>query len=118
MSLRHATRLIVIDLRALQFVRIIDIDRLPLREEINGRHGRFAMPVPGLLGAAERQMSFRADGRSVDVNNPGIEILDGSEGPVYIAGVNGGGKSIGNAIGHFNSLLEAVDRNHGNHWAE
>jgi len=52
-SRQSPASLIVIDLGSLEFVGVVDINRLPFREEINGRDRGFAVPVPGSFRAAE-----------------------------------------------------------------
>src|SRR5258706_515006 len=59
----------VIDLRALEFVRVVDVESLPLGVEVDGSDGGFAMAVASLLGSAERQVCFRTDGWRVDVDD-------------------------------------------------
>src|SRR5713226_4764438 len=102
----------VVDLRALQLVGVIDVDGLPLGVEVDGRDGRFAMTVAGLLGATKRKMRFRADGGRIDVHNTGEEVAHGCEGAIHISRVNRRGQAVGHAIGDLDGLLEASDRNH------
>src|SRR5581483_5798619 len=63
-----------VDLRALQLVGVIDVDRLPLGVEINRADATFAMAVAGGFHSAERQVHFRADRGSIDISDAGIEI--------------------------------------------
>src|SRR5512147_2223846 len=60
-----AAFLLTVDLGLLKLARIVDVDGLPFREGVD--HGRtaFAVPVPGLLHAAERQLDLGADRRTV-----------------------------------------------------
>src|SRR5260370_9184721 len=104
-------RLVVVDLRPLQLVRIIDVDGLPFREEIDGRDRRFAMPVASLLGAAEGQMRLGPNRRRVHVNDSGVKVARGLKSLIHIARINRRRQSVRNAVSHFNSLLEAIDWN-------
>src|SRR6266851_9476251 len=85
------SELIVIDLSALELVRIVDVDGLPFGEEIDGGNGGFAVAVAGLLRAAEGQVCFRANRRGVDVDNPRVQIAGGLEGAIHVARVDGSG---------------------------
>src|SRR5271155_1528518 len=110
--------LIVVDLRSLQLVGIVDVNSLPFGEEIDGGDRRFAVAVPGLLGAAKRQMRFGAYCWRVDVDDSRVEIARSHKGLVYVARVNRGRQSIRHAVGDFNSLLETVDGDNRDHRAE
>src|SRR5216683_2519543 len=103
------SELIVIDLSALELVRIVDVDGLPFGEEIDGGNGGFAVTVAGLLGAAEGQVCFSADCRSVYIDNSGIEIASGLEGAIHVARVDGGGESVSHAVRHIDGLFQAVN---------
>ena len=61
-------------MRALQAVRIVDIQRFPVGIKIESGDARFAMPVACILRASEGQMRFCADGRSVHVDDAGLDI--------------------------------------------
>src|SRR5258708_19949534 len=87
-----------VDLRLLQLVRVIHVHRLPLRVEINRADTAFAMAVAGGFGAAEGQVYFGADCRSVDVGDAGVEVANGGEGLVHVFGVNRGRKSVLDAL--------------------
>ena len=50
---RSVLLLRVVDLGALELVGVIDVKRLPLGVEIDGRDSRFAVAVAGFLCAAE-----------------------------------------------------------------
>src|ERR1700678_2818247 len=60
-----------VDLRLLQLVGIIHVDRLPLGVEINRADSAFAMAVAGGLRPAEWQVHFRAAGGGVGVGGGG-----------------------------------------------
>src|SRR5712692_5289718 len=107
-----------VNLGALQAVGIINVDGLPLREEINRGDGCFAVAVSGLLGSPKGQMGFSADRGGIDVYDAGVEIASGMKGLVDVARVDRSGKTIDDAIGDIESLLEAVSREHRNNRAE
>src|SRR5208282_1355102 len=108
----------LVDLGALELVGIVDVDGFPLGEEVEGGDGGFAMAVAGLLGSAEGEVRFGADGGSVDVDDAGVEIAEGGEGGIDVAGVDGSGEAVGDIVGNFDSLLEIVDGNYRNDGAE
>src|SRR5229473_7308655 len=112
------SELIVIDLGALELVGIVDVDGLPLGEKVDGSNGGFAVAVAGLLGAAERQVCFSADCRSVYIDNSGIEIARSLEGAIHVSRINRSGKPIGHAVRHIDGLFETAKRNHRNNRAE
>ena len=76
------------------------------------------MAVAGLFGAAEGQVNFRADGRSVHVGDAGVEIARGHEGFINIARIDGRGEPVLHAIGNFQGIFKAVTGNHRHHGAE
>src|ERR1043165_1504888 len=59
-----------VDLRALQFARVIHVDALPFRIEIQHRRAGLAVPVAGLLDAPEGQMDFGANGWAIAIRDP------------------------------------------------
>ena len=48
--------LLGVDLRALEATGVVDVDRLPLREDVEGGLARLAVAVARVLRAAERQV--------------------------------------------------------------
>src|ERR1019366_9110879 len=76
-----------VDLRLLQLVGVIHVNGFPLGVGINGADAAFAMAVAGGFGPAEGQVHFRANGRSVDVGDAGLEIADGRKRLVHVLGV-------------------------------
>src|SRR5574341_2032052 len=90
---------IQIDLGPLELIRVIHVDGLPLGIEINGADAAFAVPVAGLLGAAEGQVHLGADGGRVHVGDAGVEVAHGAEGQIHVAGVDGGGEPVGDVVG-------------------
>jgi len=61
-----------IDLRALQAVRIIDVQRFPFRVKVDGGGSRLAMAVARALRAAKGKLDFSADRGRIDVDNSGF----------------------------------------------
>src|SRR6266849_2082752 len=101
-----------VNLRALQPVGEVHVERLPLRVEINRRYPGLAVTIAGLLGAAKGQVGLGADGGRVDVDDASVEIAHGLEGPVDVAGVDRGRKAIGHAVRDLERLFEVVGRDH------
>src|SRR5260370_3950139 len=112
------SQLIVIDLCALELVGIVDVNRLPFREEIDGGNGGFAVAVASLLRASEGQVGLGADRRRVHVDNSGVEIAGGLEGAIHVSRVDGSGKSVSHAVPHINGLVQAVNRDQPDNWAK
>src|SRR5687768_13440039 len=82
-----ATALFVgVDLGPLELARVIDVDRLPFREEIQGRLARLAVAVARVLHAAERQVHLGSDRPGVDVGDAGLQVTHRSERLVHVTG--------------------------------
>ena len=64
------------------------------------------MAVARRLGAAERQVHFRADGGRVHVEETRVDIAHRREGLVDVAGVDRGRQSIGHVVGNPDRLVE------------
>ena len=107
----------VVDLGALEFVAVVDVDRFPCGEEVDGAVA-FAVAVAGVLDAAEGQMHFGADGGRVDVGDAGFEIANGGEGAVHILGVERGRKAVVDGVGDLDGLLKGVEFEQRNDGAE
>src|SRR5436190_14896623 len=75
-----------VDLRLLELPRVVDVDRLPLGEDVERGLTGFAVAVAGVLGPAEREMHLGADRPRVDVRDPGLEVAHRAEGRVHVAG--------------------------------
>src|SRR6266849_955312 len=112
------SELIVVDLGALELVGIVDVDGLPLGEKVDGSNGGFAVAVAGLLCAAEGQVCFRPDCRSVYIDNSGIEIAGSLDSAILVACVDGRGKSVSHTVRHIDCLFQAVYGNYRNNRAE
>jgi len=85
----------------LQRVGVIDVDSFPLGVEVDGADAAFAVSIARGLGAAEGQVDFGADGRSVDVGDAGFEVANGSEGFVDVFGVERRRQSVLDVVGEF-----------------
>ena len=72
-------RLIIVDLRSLKFAAVIDVDRLPLREEIVDCPSTFTMSVAGLFDAAKGEVSLSPDCGCIDIRNTGLDITHRNE---------------------------------------
>src|SRR5262249_30590612 len=81
----------IVNLSALQAVRVINVNGLPLRVKIDCAQAAFAMAVARGLGSAEREMYFRADGRRVHIGDSGIDVAHSAERLLNVTGVKGGG---------------------------
>ena len=56
--------------------RIVDVNGSPFRKHVIGPNAGFTVTVAGRLGTAERQVTFRANRRGVDIDDPGVDIAD------------------------------------------
>src|SRR2546426_10563122 len=63
-----------VDLGSLQLSGEVHVDHFGLRVKIVDLPSALAMPIAGLFHAAERQVGLGADGRSVHVRDPGVEL--------------------------------------------
>src|SRR5271170_1588826 len=107
-----------VDLGLLQFVRVIDVDGLPLGVEVDRANAAFAVAVAGGFGAAEGQMHFGADGGRVDVGDAGVEVANGGEGLVHIFGVERGGQAVLDAVGDLDGIFQVIAGDDGDDGAE
>src|SRR5580704_2055737 len=76
------------------------------------------MAIAGVLDAAEGQVRFGADGRSVDVNDSALQLPLRDEGVVDVARIDGRGESVLHAIRDFEGLVETLERKHSHDGAE
>src|SRR4051812_28862427 len=100
----------VVDLRALELARVIDVERLPLREDVERCLPRLALPVAGVLRAAERQMHLGARRAGVDVGDPGLKVAHRPEGAVHVAREDRGREPVTNLVRDPDRLVEALAR--------
>src|SRR5882757_2871383 len=108
----------VVDLGALEFVGVIDVEGFPFGVEIDRSDGGFAVAVAGFLRAAEGQVGFGADGWRVDVDDAGEQVANGVKGAIHVARVDRGREAVGHAVGYFHGFFQASDGDYRNHWAE
>src|SRR5580658_558987 len=88
----------VVDLRALQLVRVVDVDGFPSGEEVEGAEA-FSVAVAGALDAAEGEMDFGAYGGCVDVGDACFEVAHGGEGAIDVARVERSRESVVDGVG-------------------
>src|SRR5918994_2253668 len=74
-----------VDLGLLQLPRVVDVDRLPLGEEVERGLTRLAVAVAGVLDAAEREMHLGADRARVDVRDARPQVAHRAERLVHVA---------------------------------
>src|SRR5579862_4993393 len=96
----------IVDLRALELARIVDIDRLPLGEHVERRLPRLAMPVAGVLRPAEREMHLGADRAGVHVRDPSLEVAHRAERAVHVAREDRGREPEFDPVRHGDRLVE------------
>ena len=99
-----------VDLRPLQLAREVDVDRLPLGEDVEAGDARLAVAVARVLHAAERQVDLGADRRGVHVEEPRLELAHRREGLVDVLRVDRSRQPVGNGVGDPDALLERRDR--------
>src|ERR687896_1902783 len=69
-----ATLLGRVDLCLLQPARVVDVDGLPLGEDVERGLAGLTVPVPRVLRAAERQVHLGPDRPGVDVRDAGLQV--------------------------------------------
>src|ERR1700758_1593472 len=97
-----------VDLRFLQFIGVVDIDRLPLGVEVNRADAALAVSVASGFGTAEGQMDLRANRRGIDVGDAGIQIANRGEGLVYIFRVDSRREAVLDSVGDFDGVFHAI----------
>src|SRR3954447_11274561 len=103
---------LVVDLRLLEPAAEVDVDRLPLRVGIERRVACLAVPVPGLLPAAEREMGLGANGAGVDIHDPGLEVAHRAERGVHVLGEDRGRETVPCLVHDGGRRRVVVDRDH------
>src|SRR5205085_5013833 len=68
-----------VDLGFLEPPRVVDVDRLPLGEDVERRLAGLAVAVTRLLRPAERQMDLGADRARVDVRDSRVQVAHRAE---------------------------------------
>src|SRR5436309_13288703 len=79
--------LVGVDRRPLQRAGVVHVAYLGFRVELVHLPPAFAVTVPGLLHAPERQMRLRPDGGRVDVGDAVVQLLHRLKAPLHVAGV-------------------------------
>src|SRR6185312_3179875 len=98
-----------VNLGALEFVGVVDVDGFPGGVEVEGSGAAFAVAVAGLLDSAEGEVNFGSDSWGVDVGDAGFEVADGAESLVHVAGVESRGKAVLDAVGGFHGFVEVCN---------
>src|SRR5438034_11845698 len=84
-----------VDLSALQAAGVVHVDRLPIREFVQGRWpGLAGVRRPGLLDPAEGELDLGADRRRVHVGDARLQFLHGPERPPEVRRVDLGGGPV------------------------
>src|SRR5438270_10282386 len=99
-ALTAATLLSCINLGALQAAAVVDINRLPFGELIEGHRAGLAMTVAGILYAAEGKLDLGADGWGVDVDDARLHLFHGVEGLAQVVGIDRHRESVLRRVGH------------------
>src|SRR5258706_15161918 len=99
-------RLNVVDLGALEFAAVIDIDRLPFGKDLERGPAPFAVAVARPLDTAERHMSFGADRRRIDIGNSGAEVADRTVGVIDVLSVDGRRETVLGIVRETDRFLE------------
>src|SRR5947209_20139387 len=107
-----------VNLRALQFAAVVNVDRLPLGEDVEDLSARLAVAVARGLRAAEGEVDFRADGRGVDVEDSRVHLVHRVEGAVHVLRVDGGRQPVAHAVAYRDCFLKRVRRDDGRDGAE
>src|SRR3989442_11590406 len=87
-SWRELGALRVVDLRALQLARVVDVYRLPLGVHVERRAAGLAMAITGRLHAAEGELDLGADRAGVHVHDPGLRVAHETKRVVHVARVD------------------------------
>src|SRR5258708_36258231 len=102
----------VVDLGALEFVGVVDVEGFPFGVEVDGGDGGFAVAVAGFLGAAEGQVGFGADGWRVNIDDTGEQVANGVKGAIHVARVDLGGRRIIKKKSYLHGMMEGSDTKH------
>src|SRR5215208_98139 len=115
-SPRRAT--LSVDLRLLQLPRVVDVDRLPLAENVERGLPRLAMAVAGVLRAAEGEMHLGSDRARVHVRDAGDEIAHRTERLVHVASEDRRRQPVADAVRDADRPVEVLDADEGRRRAE
>src|SRR5690242_9791535 len=75
-----------VDLRPLEAAAVVDIDRLPLGEELQRAKASLAMAIARAARAAEGQLNLRANGPRVDIDDACRQVAHGRLRRVDVVG--------------------------------
>src|SRR5215510_13741994 len=107
-----------VDLGLLELARVVDVDRLPLGEEVERGLTRLAVPVARVLDAAEREVHLGADRAGVDVRDAGLEVAHRAEGAVDVLREDRGREAVLDAIRDLDRLVDVAHLDHRGRRAE
>src|SRR5215813_11378703 len=107
-----------VDLGLLELARVVDVDRLPLGEEVERGLARFAMPVARVLDAAEREVHLGADRARVYVRDAGLEVAHRAEGAVHVLREDRGREAVLDAVRDLDRLVDVAHLDHRGRRAE
>src|SRR3954453_13396988 len=97
-----------VDLGPLKPAGVVDVDRLPLGEDVEGGLARLAMAVPGVLRPAEREMDFGAGRAGVHIRDPCLEVAHRPKRLVHVAREDGGREPVLDPVRDANRLVEVA----------
>src|SRR5581483_1449883 len=98
-----------IDLRSLQTSRVVDVDRLPLGEDVEGGLPGLAVPVARVLRAAEREMHLGAGRAGVDVRDARLQIAHRAERRVDVLREDRRREAVADAVRDADRLVGVGD---------
>src|SRR5690242_10892488 len=105
-------------LRALEAAAVVNVDRLPLGEELERAQARLAVAVASAARAAERKLNLGADGTRVDVDDAGRQIAHRRLRRVDIVGKDAAGESVARVVVDGDGLFQRLHLDHRKHRAE
>src|ERR1043166_9683373 len=108
----------LINLRALKLAAVVNVNALPLAEDVEDLRAGLAVAVARRLRAAEGEVNFRADGGGVDVEDAGVHLVHRVEGAVHVLRVDGGREAVAHAVADLDGLFERGDGDDGRHRPE
>src|SRR5438477_4308603 len=105
---RPSKGLLDVDLRALELARVVDVDRLPLGEDVERRLAGLTVAVARVLRAAEGQVHLGADRPGVHVRDPGLEVAHRPERVVDVAREDRGREPILDPVRDADRLVDVA----------
>src|SRR5438105_1880880 len=100
-----------VDLGLLEPARIVDVDRLPLSEDVKRGLTGFAVAVARLLRPAEWEMDLGADRPGIHVRDAGVQVAHRAESAVHVAREDRRGEPEADAVRGPHGLVEVPYRN-------